>query len=357
MSQPAKKTREFGALCPLHQIRCFKNICAEKCDAWAKASPIDRIKAPASATTAGTVTPILQPAPAIIKPTPLCHTGMNLIGSAANMRLWAGKQSSCLLTTPEGRPWSLVVSLVGHDKYFQGSEHIVGGNAGAKALFPADVFVETVPAPFMHLEWPDFGVPALDLEWWRQFLLALVAIEGDVAVFCMGGHGRTGTMLSIIAHMVGWSGGKDPIAWVRSVYCKETVESDEQVAYITKMTGCDITSLPTQSDVLYGLHGNTYSKYETFWDKYEKNAATAKPTASVDVSLDVDPDAPTVLSKNEYKRYAKAMRKAGRHCPPLGELEDGSEVAYGGHIWMWNKVDNHFEWLGELTDDGEEKGD
>lgn len=55
-----------------------------------------------------------------------------------------------------------------------------------------------------------------------------------VHVGCMGGHGRTGTVLAaIVAEM----GKKDAINYVRKHYCKKAVESKEQVDFLAKHYG------------------------------------------------------------------------------------------------------------------------
>jgi hypothetical protein len=56
-----------------------------------------------------------------------------------------------------------------------------------------------------------------------------------VHVGCIGGHGRTGTILSaIVAQM---TDEKDAIQWVRKHYCKKAVESKEQVEFLMKHYG------------------------------------------------------------------------------------------------------------------------
>jgi hypothetical protein len=56
-----------------------------------------------------------------------------------------------------------------------------------------------------------------------------------VHVGCIGGHGRTGTVISaIVAEM---TGEKDAIQYVRKHYCKKAVESKAQVAFLMKHYG------------------------------------------------------------------------------------------------------------------------
>lgn len=50
-----------------------------------------------------------------------------------------------------------------------------------------------------------------------------------VAVFCMGGHGRTGYIAACILGKLGY---EDPIKTVRNKYCKSAIECNEQVESI-----------------------------------------------------------------------------------------------------------------------------
>lgn len=52
-----------------------------------------------------------------------------------------------------------------------------------------------------------------------------------VAVFCMGGHGRTGYLSSIV---LGRLGTDDPIGSLREKYCENAVESTNQVEHIAE---------------------------------------------------------------------------------------------------------------------------
>ncbi len=90
------------------------------------------------------------------------------------------------------------------------------------------------PWPHAHVDWPDFGLPADD-----GAMLAAIkdlidrARRGQrVEVACLGGHGRTGTALACMAALVGVP--KDPVEWIRKVYCEHAVETDEQAAYVRR---------------------------------------------------------------------------------------------------------------------------
>jgi len=87
-------------------------------------------------------------------------------------------------------------------------------------------------------------------EWWKSLVNAIKGLseEGDIGIYCYGGHGRTGTALSILASLSGNVPEKeDAVDWVRRNYCPEAVESWVQIDYIKQVTGKEVVSVPPQS--------------------------------------------------------------------------------------------------------------
>ena len=56
-----------------------------------------------------------------------------------------------------------------------------------------------------------------------------------VHIGCIGGHGRTGTIIAAIVSKL--CGLEDAITWVRKNYCKKAVESREQIEWLHKNYG------------------------------------------------------------------------------------------------------------------------
>ena len=83
----------------------------------------------------------------------------------------------------------------------------------------------------VHLPIRDFGVPASAVrveDALRDTLMA--ALKGrEVYVGCMGGWGRTGLFLALLAKACGV---EDPVGFVRSNYSSRAVETDAQVDYV-----------------------------------------------------------------------------------------------------------------------------
>lgn len=94
-----------------------------------------------------------------------------------------------------------------------------------------------------HIGWKDYGLPSLPFH--QMSLLVSMAIEqakggATVEIGCIGGHGRTGTFLSLLTletmelseHATPYVAARYAIARVRSEYCDKAVESEGQEDYI-----------------------------------------------------------------------------------------------------------------------------
>lgn len=96
-----------------------------------------------------------------------------------------------------------------------------------------------IPIKGVYLPWQDRGAPPIHkvmalVDWINKLLDEGVSIE----VACMGGHGRTGTLAACVMLSRNPSvGANDAIKYIRAAYCKEAIESHEQVTRIYEMTG------------------------------------------------------------------------------------------------------------------------
>ena len=83
------------------------------------------------------------------------------------------------------------------------------------------------------VEWRDFGLPA-DAESAAGLIQGAFerARRGElVEVGCIGGLGRTGTVLACMAVLSGVP-GHEAVAWVRRAYDSRAVETDEQAEWV-----------------------------------------------------------------------------------------------------------------------------
>jgi hypothetical protein len=81
----------------------------------------------------------------------------------------------------------------------------------------------------MYVEWGDMrSVPLSTLSLVLKYIHNALENGEDIEVACMGGHGRTGTLAAAMCMMYNM-GVKEAINHVREEYCKEAIESCEQV--------------------------------------------------------------------------------------------------------------------------------
>ena len=129
---------------------------------------------------------------------------------------------------------ALVVDLSGVDN---GCVPSVTGNKGALNLCP-DLLVGL--PPILFVDWVDGGVPTLQVTWWLKLLDVIERQPkgSAVCVCCVGGSGRTGTALTILAALAGLiDDNEDPVEWLRHRYHGGAVETVFQISYIEKITG------------------------------------------------------------------------------------------------------------------------
>ena len=91
--------------------------------------------------------------------------------------------------------------------------------------------------PAVMLDWPDFGVPtdrsAADREIGAAFARARAGERVEVA--CIGGRGRTGTVLACMAILAGVP-PDEAVEWVRSTYCRRAVQEPSQQYWIDRFS-------------------------------------------------------------------------------------------------------------------------
>jgi len=101
----------------------------------------------------------------------------------------------------------------------------------AFGLYLDEHWAPTWPAALVA--WPDFGLPEEPEVAARQIVDAFDRAErGElVEVGCLGGSGRTGTVLACMAILAGVAPG-EAVEWVREAYRPQAVETAEQEAWV-----------------------------------------------------------------------------------------------------------------------------
>ena len=170
------------------------------------------------------------------------HDEATRVFKVGKTHIWAGSQDELL----EQFGWRLVISAIGYTRFAKAP---ITASKSAHELLPKTLFNWT-PPPCIGIEWPDCGIPAIAPEWWDELASAIRGLKGNVGLCCVGGHGRTGTMLAILAVKLGKvKKGDCPVAWVRARYCDKTVESNAQLDYIERVTGVKVPSEASNTGV------------------------------------------------------------------------------------------------------------
>lgn len=187
-----------------------------------------------------------QPASVGFNSTPICHYGPRRVFTVGGVTVW-GSNHMEMRREKDDKFFALRIRI---DDGFYTHDTLVRGSTDFEAAHP-ELIVKT--PPFMEIIWADYGVPSLNYTWWANLAKYLLTVKGNVVVYCMGGHGRTGTALSILAYLMkAVKKGDDPIEFVRAKYCDKVVESTEQVDYIERITGNKVYSEPS-----WGFIGGT----------------------------------------------------------------------------------------------------
>jgi hypothetical protein len=87
--------------------------------------------------------------------------------------------------------------------------------------------------PAEVVDWPDFGLPPDGARAAAQIRAAFARAKAGegVEVGCLGGLGRTGTVLACMAVLAGVD-SRDAVAWVRHNYRPGAVETAEQESWV-----------------------------------------------------------------------------------------------------------------------------
>jgi protein-tyrosine phosphatase len=155
-----------------------------------------------------------------------CHTGINPIFTIENGgTLYAGGWTRGAVPS-EGM---VVIDLDG--MYY---DNRIQANSAAQALFQ-NVLSDN---PVIYMPIKDFSVPAWSASYWAKIALDIDAILSsgkDVLVCCVGGHGRTGLFVSILAGLFVPEAADTPIEWLRTIYCDSAVETRSQEQYVRRI--------------------------------------------------------------------------------------------------------------------------
>lgn len=117
-------------------------------------------------------------------------------------------------------PFGFSSRVVYGGPYYEKPDWMFGVKMASEIENPSDLFIPT----------KDFGTPnRKDLIWTIPIIIEHIARGEDVYVGCMGGLGRTGTLLALLAKTMGVV---EPIWYVRENYDQRAIETRDQEEFI-----------------------------------------------------------------------------------------------------------------------------
>lgn len=128
------------------------------------------------------------------------------------------------------------------------------------------------PPVIIPIDWPDYSIPrTLKREFWLDLAHDIKTQDiKTVSCQCVGGHGRTGVQLAILAHLLipkeehTWTDSAQLIRFIRSRMCEHEVEAASQQQYIA-----DVCQIPLGEDLFPPVNRSAYGNYVPFnleWD-------------------------------------------------------------------------------------------
>ena len=168
---------------------------------------------------------------------PACHTGNVLVFTTPDgISVYGGGSSR------QGGWWKMTPL----PDLAMGPKEIVNkAKTNPPVGWKCETMVDT-SLPILAIDWPDMSIPAdIGKKFWNTLVEDIREKEIlSISCQCMGGHGRTGVQLSILAHLLlppeqhKWKDAYELVMWVRERMCEKEVEGKSQQEYISYV--CDI---------------------------------------------------------------------------------------------------------------------
>ena len=123
------------------------------------------------------------------------------------------------------------------------------------------------PPVIIPIDWPDYSIPrTLKREFWLDLAYDIKTQDiKTVSCQCVGGHGRTGVQLAILAHLLipkeehTWKNSAQLIRFIRSRMCEHEVEAASQQQYIA-----DVCQIPRGEALSPPVSRSAYGNYVPF---------------------------------------------------------------------------------------------
>lgn len=188
------------------------------------------------------------------KPKPQCHTGNVLVFTTPDgISVYGGGSSR------QGGWWKMspLPDLAMGPKEIVKKGNKTNTPHGWKCENEVDASI-----PILAIDWPDMSIPAdIGKTFWNT-LVEDIREKNILSISCqcMGGHGRTGVQLSILAHLLlppeqhEWKDTHELVMWVRGRMCENEVEGKSQQEYISY-----VCNLPMGEPLDFHKYGGGWS--------------------------------------------------------------------------------------------------
>lgn len=255
-----------------------------------------------------------------------CHSGVVEIGRVENAVICAGRDTDAI------RQWGSAALYIDLQGRILGRIEVRCNLEAAQILDPY-IATET---PSLSIDWPDYGVPHFGRKWWHKLAESIRRVEGKVIVTCLGGHGRTGTCIAILAKLLGLvPDGACPVEWLRALYCKSVVESWSQIEYIEKILEIKVAAKPRLGfydgeSVFAALKKAEEKDAEGFSKMYPKGKDPVKGPHKWTMSI---------------RKAKRILRKRG-DLRKVRDLPEGTIIDAGKHgKWLWMPHTSSFNYV------------
>jgi hypothetical protein len=167
-----------------------------------------------------------------------CRHEPTLIFSAQGVGFWGASISKVNAKTLGAVHADLLINLTGFSIYSQ----------KPRSRFDEKPVIKSAPAWFARLfkepriqevvlNWPDMGVIPVGREFFQTIWKAIKQQQRkNIVVFCVGGHGRTGTCVASFMTVINGIHGGQAIRHVREQYCSHAIETKSQETMVRSMT-------------------------------------------------------------------------------------------------------------------------
>lgn len=162
--------------------------------------------------------------------------------------------------TGSSNSWKTARCYESHPALKIGEHFVYGGSCSSPVIDDADIYVGLdysmkdheqrlpwVEGHAIHYRITDMKAPDNPAEFKQliEWLAARIESGDKVHIGCIGGHGRTGTVLAALVAVM-QSDEPDPVEYVRSNYCKKAVESQVQFDFLAKHFGVKTECKPSK---------------------------------------------------------------------------------------------------------------